>query len=134
MIYRIRIMKQVDGKMVFDHYATDEEMLKLKVTPDGKVEEYKLAIYKDIPPDGDVKADVFWFDVSDTHFVEWGAYLTSTPIYENDIILIHDGDGIYYEAKEGIFALMEFYTNYLVNGSPYCEIVCVGNVWKIPNH
>lgn len=72
MIYRIRIMKSVDGKLVFDRYADKTEMQKLRVNADGKVEEYRLAIYKDIPPDGDVKADVFWFDVSDTHFVEWG--------------------------------------------------------------
>ena len=122
MKYRIRIMRIENGVLVFDRYATDKELLYLKPKADGNGVVELDCIMCDV-------MRIFETDVSDTHIVEWGACLTSTPIYENDIILIHDGEGIFYEAKEGIFALMEFYTNYLVNGSPYCEIEVIGNVW-----
>lgn len=105
MIYRIRIMRLENGKLVFDRYADKTEMQKLRVNADGKVEEYKLAIYKDIPPDGDVKADVFWFDVSATHFVEWGFEMNGKKYYENDKLESQIDETIYYNTNHQCFAI-----------------------------
>ena len=74
MIYRIRIMKSVDGKLVFDRYATEEEIFggDILVAPDGNVYEWV-----DVPvPESDPMYKFGGYTQewkrSATHFVEWG--------------------------------------------------------------
>ena len=91
MIYRIRIMRLENGVLVFDRYATEMNLLDLRVSTDGKVE--KLVRCKWLESEAErhellqkpttvvlgyhnnachnlIYAE--WIDVSATHFVEWG--------------------------------------------------------------
>ena len=100
MIYRIRIMKQVDGKLVFDRYATPEEMKLLRVNADGKVEKLRSSIHKsmlreeftlcsiELPNGKSINIYGLWLDVSATHFVEWGFTIGNKTYYQNDILKV----------------------------------------------
>jgi len=91
VIYRIRIMRLENGVLVFDRYATEMNLLDLRVSTDGKVE--KLVRCKWLESEAErhellqkpttvvlgyhnnachnlIYAE--WIDVSATHFVEWG--------------------------------------------------------------
>lgn len=86
MIYRIAIFEQVDGVWKFKRYATDEEMLYLRVNAKGKVEQ---ADVDTITP----KEFYGWIDVSSTHEVEWGfVWHDGKVFYENDIIARNYGN------------------------------------------
>jgi len=70
-------MRIENGKLVFDRYATEEEMKYLRVNADGVVEGAQIKM----PVDDrifqkliDVRKDldIYWVKMDDTHFVEWG--------------------------------------------------------------
>jgi len=72
MLYRIAIYHTENGKRVFDHYASDEEMENLKVSPDGKVWHYQIEEFIINPITGLPVYRIINTDFSDTHEVEWG--------------------------------------------------------------
>jgi len=88
MLYRIAIYRIENGKRVFDHYASDEEMENLKVSPDGKVWHYQIEEFIINPITGLPVYRIINTDFSDTHEVEWGTILKdyNLKLYENDLI------------------------------------------------
>lgn len=96
MIYRIAVYR--DGK--FDHYATPEELCLLRVNADGRVEALMVngslvthpprfhLLDVELDDDGDTPMGVYgkWYDVSDTHKVEWGWDFNPGRLYDNDIL------------------------------------------------
>lgn len=123
MIYRIAVYR--DGK--FDHYATPEELCLLRVNADGRVEALMVngslvthpprfhLLDVELDDDGDTPMGVYgkWYDVSDTHKVEWGVYdpladPQKCRIYENDIV--RDCGGVVkaqYDIKNIIYWMAE---------------------------
>jgi hypothetical protein len=85
MIYRIAIYRNDNGKMVFDHYATNEEISILRINTSGKVE--KLGIkYWQYTVNNERLIETYWYDVSSTHEVEWGFVIEGNKYFQNDII------------------------------------------------
>jgi hypothetical protein len=113
MLYRIAIYKIVDGKRVFDHYASDE-MKYLRPMADGRGVET-------INTPGNPLSDIFsfyyeqhgqltpkmwklgdWQDVSDTHEVEWGF---EKEYYVGDMIESKNEETIFYDTEQQCFAI-----------------------------
>jgi len=84
MLYRIAIYKIVDGKRVFDYYASDNELNYLRVNSAGKVEQY-LPNFSRVLSNFNLAPDVAWVDVSDTHVVEWGFAFDDKDMYVGDV-------------------------------------------------
>ena len=74
MIYRIRIMRLENGVLVFDRYATDEEIFggDILVAPDGNVYEWVNIPVPESDPMYKFGGYTQEWKRSDTHFVEWG--------------------------------------------------------------
>ena len=124
MLYRIAIYKIVDGKRVFDHYASDEEMENLKVSPDGKVWHYQFEEFIINPITGLPVYRIINTDFSDTHEVEWGFEKDGKEYYENSIYRHSNQKEISgdYRSATGVFDLLTMINNYAG------EIACVGNI------
>jgi hypothetical protein len=96
MIYRIAIYRNDNGKMVFDHYATKDELYLLKVAPDGRVFNMVQSRSSDPPmrPVIDwyqINNTIYsleWQDVSETHRVEWGFTFEGNQYFQNDILKV----------------------------------------------
>ena len=129
MIYRIRIMKQVDGMLVFDRYADSEDYRELKVNPDGRVFYHSAYAYLRNPETGEMGSESYEKDVSDTCFVEWGVRDDSddpeyNTIYEGDIVKQYtDKPKVVADIQEAIFSMKEC--------TLYASDV-IGNIWENP--
>lgn len=151
MLYRIRIMKEVDGKLEFDHYATDEEMRFLRITPDGMVEKISCLPYNS----GDAYDSYIFFDyddVSATHFVEWGVSHDGIDLYDGDIVTapyyLFQDEGkynyhglIYYDEESYCIGLRYVCVNKEKRGisdgignllEEYHGLILLGNIWQNP--
>ena len=142
MIYRIRIMKQVDGALVFDRYADSEDYRELKVNPEGKVFYHNVYSYLRNPETGEMGYEQYEKDVSDTHFVEWGL---QSGVFENNLYKCIKSVSSY-SPQGTIFivnfdeTLGEFYfsNDYdmvrlsSIANDANCYFEHIGNVWENP--
>jgi len=140
-------MKSVDGKLVFDRYATEEEIFggDILVAPDGNVYEWVNIPVPESDPMYKFCGYTQEWKRSDTHFVEWGLKKNTTSVYVSDIVRLslyaNKNDVEIYEVKQDHYG-RSYVDKETFEGEmhplPYFMDIfegsysVIGNVWESP--